>query len=79
MSVLYSLPGVVYNITMHLSNVAQKSKDCNMATFIGARVHMHNCPGKCCSQNRDGTDGYKCDGVSQTYCGYCFNKFECKL
>ena len=40
---------------------------------------MYNCKGKCCSKNRDGTDGYKCNNSSQTYCGYCFNKFECKL
>jgi len=35
-------------------------------------THMHNCDGKCCSTNSDGTNGVKCDKKSQTYCGYCF-------
>ena len=53
-------------------HIAQK--DCG-GRMIGEYTHQHNCVnrgGKCCSKNKDGTNGYRA-GKSQSYCGYCFN------
>ena len=62
---------------MPLIIIGQKDKECTGKRYGHDKyTHMHNCKqagGKCCSDNKDGSDGKTCDN-SQTYCGWCFSK-----